>query len=256
MLMTAGEPHGEQARQVQTQLPEQPQSVLLEALNRHRFESLDFQVSDIIDAIAALRGLDRCAALENAMRLWFRQAFGFRILELQCREQGFSARDFGGKHIVCFTVRLDANHKLEVQDLSEGQTLLGKYRAALVAALPRDLVAGGPLLPLEHFVEVSEVRSGSVEVQGSAHLGVMALLLLATGAGAWHCDPCSAGSSCGICQCLFRLRGGEGAEYAAALRELRSRGAEFELSPDGGARLRVPPAAQFPARWTDCCGIC
>lgn len=216
----------------------------------HRNEIVEVHVDSAIDMIAALKGVDRSSVLRTAISTWFYHALGFRILEAECQEQPNAKADAPADQL-SFRVRLDANHEREVAGLLPGQALSDKYRDALVAILPEDL-AKKANLPTEQMVEIAWTAPGSVELGGAAAAGLVALMVMAAGLGMLYMDL---GQDCGSsCPCVGRSGNGrsEGQEYRCVLRELKERGAEFRLRPDGSVSLRVPPYQNATWRYQQC----
>lgn len=208
-------------------------------LEAHRNQIVEVRVDSAIDMVAALKGVDRSFVLRTAISTWFYHALGFRILEAECQEQPNAKAD-GSADQLSFRVRLDANHEREVAGLLPGQALSDKYRDALVATLPEDLAKKANLTP-EQTVEIAWTAPGSVELGGAVALGLVALMVMTVGLSMLYMDLCQ---GCGAnCPCVGRSRHGrsEGQEYRCAVRELKERGAEFRLGPDGSVSLLVPP---------------
>lgn len=223
----------------------QSRQQLLQALCEHRFETLDVQASDIVDMVSELRGVSRGEMLQAAVIAWFHRALSFQVLEVECHEQEHSEDNQGG--LLLFRVRLQADHTKEASGLPPGEELTGKVRDALIGALPGDFVAKKEprCSSLDQMVQISWTKSGSIELGGVAALGLVVLIVMAIGVGTYRfCDFTNG------CPCFSR--GGHTSEYTRALRELRERGAEFTVAPDGSTTLRVPPSRDTRWRCPDC----
>eukprot|EP00927_Polykrikos_kofoidii_P011026 TRINITY_DN14647_c0_g3_i1.p1 TRINITY_DN14647_c0_g3~~TRINITY_DN14647_c0_g3_i1.p1 ORF type:complete len:311 (-),score=58.43 TRINITY_DN14647_c0_g3_i1:56-988(-) len=232
--------------------------------------AVEVHIPDVIDMVADLRGTTRSAMLRTAVVAWFYHALGFPVLEAACHEQ--SGTGDGACGMLLFRVKLDANHPQEVERLGDTKTLSDKFRHDLVAALPgtpqSSQGSGGsgtsstagcikslsdPAL-LEDMLHVTWTKCGSIELGGVAALGLVVLVVVAMGIGL---D--SRGNFCSsFCSCVSRPGRAEGDEYAAALRQLRDRGLEIEVSVDGSATLRVlsSSAAAPPDAWRWSCPEC
>lgn len=225
------------------------QKQLQALLERHRYDAVSIRIPDIIDMVADMRGVSRASLLETAVVAWFYHALGFRVLEAECKEQDRTEDSSTG--FLLFRVKLDADHDREVAKLAPGEDLTKKFRSALVSALPGELAgkANTGRSSLEQMVQISWAKAGSIELGGVAALGLVMMIVMSIGVtmlSGWHCCR-------GACPCVGRgLVNEEGAEYKAALRELRDRGAEFEVNPDGSATLKVPPFRDAKWRCPDC----
>jgi len=221
---------------------------LQKLLEDHRYEHVAVRIPDIIDMIAEMRGVTRERLLETAVIAWFYHALGYRVLEAECREQGRT--DDSSTGFLLFRVKLDADHDREVASLAPGEDLTKKFRNALVNALPGDLAGSTTTSKssLEQMVQISWAKSGSIELGGVAALGLVMMIVMAIGVSMLSGWPCGRG----MFPCVNRLGTSEGIEYKAALRELRDRGAEFEVNPDGSATLKVPPYRDSKWRCPDC----
>lgn len=219
---------------------------LLQLLQHHPLESLRCKIDNVIDTIAELRSCSRTSLLEATVSSWFAEATKRTILEVECHEQKRTDEDWGG--LLLFRIRLDSDYDCEVANLSQGEDLAKKYRNLLVEALPSDLVEKKGS-KLNQMIQVSWTKKGSVELGGVAALSLVTLIIIAIGLAACPCKACSCNP---ICTCLNRSRHAEAAEYSCALRELRQRGAEFEVNPDGSATLKVPPIRTVRFRCPDC----
>lgn len=246
---------------------------LVRELQDNRSCAVDVNIRDVVDMVADLRGVSRSAMLHTAVVAWFYHALGFPVLEVDCHEQPRTEDSASG--LLLFRVRLDANHATEVARLGEGDSLTAKFRRELVAALPG---AGAPTgngggggagggcsggeskgigdggdngstlsspasasnACLEEMLHITWTKGGSIELGGVAALSLIVLIIMAMGIGLRRWDSGS-GPCPGMCPCISRPGRSEGEEYAAAIRELRARGTEIEVSPDGSAKLRVPP---------------
>jgi len=182
---------------------------MLAVLEEHKSKTVDVHASDIIDMVCDLRSVSRTEMLQAAVTAWFYHALNFNVMEVECHEQPRTGDNPGG--LLLFRVRLQADHAREVGGLSPGQELTGKYRDALISALP-----GGD------FVAMNQ--------------GLVVLIVMALGVGVDY--TCS--DFCGVCPCF--LRSGRREEYLQTMRELKERGAEFEVGPDGSAHVRVLPS--------------
>jgi len=224
---------------------------LVSMLEAHNTSQLVVQIEDVVNMIADLRGVSRHSILQSALVAWFFHALHFPILETECHEQKGSEENPGG--FLVFRVRLDANHEQEVASLPPGvapaEGLSAKFREKLISALPGDLVARKSETSFDQLVKISWTKAGSIELAGIAAIGLVVLIVMAIGVGVQHWDPCLCG---GLCPCLVRGGRAEGREYANALRDLRDRGAEFEVNPDGSACLRVPPTRSGKFRCLEC----
>lgn len=223
---------------------------LLGVLEENRHDVVDVYVDDVIDMVAELRSATRASMLETAVIAWFYHALGFRVLEVECHEQAGS--DDSSSGFLLFRIRLDANYDNEVNSLHEGQDLSHKFRGALIRALPGDLAAKRQdgQASLEQMVQISWTKCGSIELGGVCALGLVMLIVMAIGIGMLR--GCNCG---GFCPCVHRKGVSEGVEYHNALAELRCRGAEFEVNPDGSASIKVPPHRDMHVKWRcpDCC---
>lgn len=217
-------------------------------LEEHRYEAVAVRIPDIIDMVADMRGVSRARLLETAVVAWFYHALGFQVLEAECSEQGRTDDSTTG--FLLFRVKLDADHDREVANLQPDEDLTKKYRNALVNALPGDLAgtATSSRSSLEQMLQISWAKSGSIELGGVAALGLIMMIVMAIGVNMLSGWPCCRG----LCPCINRFGVTEGLEYKTALRELRDRGAEFEVNPDGSATLKVPAYRDGKWRCPDC----
>mmetsp|Transcript_21255 Transcript_21255/g.41604 ORF Transcript_21255/g.41604 Transcript_21255/m.41604 type:complete len:201 (+) Transcript_21255:209-811(+) len=184
--------------------------------------------------VCDLRSVSRGEMLQAAVTAWFHRALNFNVMEVECHEQPRSGDNPGG--LLLFRVRLQADHAREVGGLSPGQELTAKYRDALISALPGgDFVAVDQGSSLEQMLQISWTKGGSIELGGVAALGLVILIVMALGVGVDY----TCRDLCGVCPCF--LRSGRREEYINAVRELKERGAEFEVGPDGSAHVRVLP---------------
>mmetsp|Transcript_97679 Transcript_97679/g.209607 ORF Transcript_97679/g.209607 Transcript_97679/m.209607 type:complete len:268 (-) Transcript_97679:213-1016(-) len=220
---------------------------LMEVLAENRHHTVDVHVDDVINMMAELRGVSRSTILQMAVTAWFYHALGFPVVEAECHQQPATDDSSGG--FLLFRVRLEANHALEVSGLSPGENLAKKYRDLLMSSLPGDLKARKQASFSEQMVQISWTRPGSVELGGVAALGVVVLIVMAIGIGSCRCEFCNCR---GNCPCLARPGSEQGHSYHCALLELRERGADFEVSPDGSASLRVPPYRDRKWRCPEC----
>jgi hypothetical protein len=225
---------------------------LVKTLEDHRNETVDVHVNDVIDMVAGLRGVNRSSMLQTAVIAWFYHAVGFPILEVECHEQPRTEDSASG--LLLFRVKLDADYDREVKRLKEGEDLSQKFRRALVTALPGDLVAREDGPSLDQMVQISWTKGGSIELGGVATLSLIVLIVMAIGVGGCQWSFCGK-DCCPYCPCISRPGKSEGDEYATAIQELRDRGAEFEVSPDGAAKLRVPPVREAKWRCPSDCSI-
>lgn len=217
---------------------------LLSVLEEHRLETVDVQVADVIEMVAELKGVSRSAILQTAIVAWFYHALGHPVLEAECIEQDHSEDTTGG--FLLFRVRLDANHEAEVAQQGDEASLNHRFRESLLAALPVDIMARKESSSLDQMIQISWTKSGSIELGGVTAIGLVVLVVMSIGVGMCRSDFCYCEYAC---PCITRPGRAEGREYAMALRELRDRGAEFEVSPDGSAILRVPPASNRATKW-------
>jgi len=223
----------------------QSRQQLLQALYEHRYETLDVHANDIVDMVSELRGVSRGEMLQAAVIAWFHRALSFQVLEVECHEQLTSEDNPGG--LLLFRVRLQADHNKEANGLPPGQELTRKVRDALIGALPGDAAPNKEpqSSSLDQMVQISWTKSGSIELGGVAALGLVVLIVMAIGVGSYRlCDFTNG------CPCFSR--GSHASEYTRALRELRERGAEFTVAPDGSTTLRVPPSRDTRWRCPDC----
>jgi len=210
----------------------QSRQQMLAVFEEHKSETIEMHATDIIDMVCDLRSVSRGEMLQAAVAAWFYHALNFNVTEVECHEQSGTGDNLGG--LLLFRVRLQADHASEVGRLSSGQELTGKYRDALIGALP-----GGPFLAidqgssLEQMLQISWTRGGSIELGGVAALGLVVLIVMALGVGVDYACP----NFCSACPCFLRRR----EEYLDAVRELKERGAEFCVGPDGSAQVRVLP---------------
>eukprot|EP00929_Paragymnodinium_shiwhaense_P067322 TRINITY_DN33899_c0_g1_i1.p1 TRINITY_DN33899_c0_g1~~TRINITY_DN33899_c0_g1_i1.p1 ORF type:complete len:315 (-),score=43.13 TRINITY_DN33899_c0_g1_i1:114-974(-) len=250
---TAEEARRDSVKPVQVEY--QTKTQLLQDLNDHSSETVDVHIGDVVDMVASLRSVDRTSMMQTAIAAWVYQSFGYAVLEVECHEQPRS--EDSTTSLLLFRARLDGDYELELSRLKEGEQLEQKLQKGLVAALPGDLVARqhGDKHALEQMVHITWVKGGSIELGGVASLGLVVMIVMAIGIGMCRWDLCHSLSFLS-CSCCIGTRPGraEADEYSAAIKELRERGAEFEVSPDGSAKLRVPPRASLaaPVRCPEC----
>jgi len=205
------------------------------------------QTFDIVHLVAEQRGMTRQRMLETAVGAWFRHALGFRVMEVACSETVASVADNSGGFVL-FRVRLEANYEKEVGELKQGEELVKKIRAALIDALPSDLAdkSRQGRTSLEQMIQISWTQGGSIELGGLCALSLVMLIVVTIGFGT------SRDCICAVCPCITGRWRGTDAEYGSALRELKERGAEFEVNPDGNVLIRVPPVTSAGWKCPNC----
>eukprot|EP00929_Paragymnodinium_shiwhaense_P067323 TRINITY_DN33899_c0_g1_i2.p1 TRINITY_DN33899_c0_g1~~TRINITY_DN33899_c0_g1_i2.p1 ORF type:complete len:296 (-),score=39.29 TRINITY_DN33899_c0_g1_i2:114-917(-) len=231
---TAEEARRDSVKPVQVEY--QTKTQLLQDLNDHSSETVDVHIGDVVDMVASLRSVDRTSMMQTAIAAWVYQSFGYAVLEVECHEQPRS--EDSTTSLLLFRARLDGDYELELSRLKEGEARQHGDKHAL-----------------EQMVHITWVKGGSIELGGVASLGLVVMIVMAIGIGMCRWDLCHSLSFLS-CSCCIGTRPGraEADEYSAAIKELRERGAEFEVSPDGSAKLRVPPRASLaaPVRCPEC----
>eukprot|EP00930_Biecheleria_cincta_P074918 TRINITY_DN62112_c0_g1_i1.p1 TRINITY_DN62112_c0_g1~~TRINITY_DN62112_c0_g1_i1.p1 ORF type:complete len:255 (-),score=51.50 TRINITY_DN62112_c0_g1_i1:142-906(-) len=216
---------------------------LAEVLQSNLSSAVHVAVDDVVDMIAALRGVDRLAVIQGALSAWFSHATGMRVVEVESHEQRQQSEgDLGA--LLLFRVRLEGEYEAEMKKLAKGEELAVKLRDQLVASLPKDLVEQKEE-KLKRMIQISWTRPGSIELGGVAALSLVVLIITAIGLSPCFCETCVCSP---ICSCVKRSgRGSDASLYHCAMNDLQQRGAEFEVNPDGSATLRVPPVRE--PRW-------
>jgi len=212
---------------------------LSKLLKANRLVCLHVLVDDVVDVIAELKEIGRDMVLKDVLSSWFRSATNFNVIEIGFKEQE-AAREGA---LMEFQVRLDGQYEREVSKLAKGEDLAGKLRSKLLDSLPRDFIKQyfkDDEEALKQQIHISWTRPGSIELGGTVALSLLVLIIISTGLARCSCKCCECDT---LCSCVGQRVGhGGSASYDCAMSDLRQRGAEFELHPDGRTVLRVPPA--------------
>jgi len=227
---------------------------LYEILEEYKTEEVKFNIPDVAEMLAELRGVSRSEILQDAVSTWFHHALGHPVLEVETSEQ--TSEESAGRLLV-FRIKLKADMDAEVAQLNAGEELPKVYRDKMIETLPADL-AGGKLnghdmtdrAALKSMVDIYWTKAGSIELGGVASLGLVILAVMAIQAEACHWDEwCPCGE---YCPCISRVGHTDRKPSDSALWDLHQRGAQFHVRPDGGATVRFPPSRQEKWRCPDC----
>jgi len=247
-------PHSKRIAKAEDTLPEifkadvTSKDRLFEILHEHPLEQLELTVPSLMELMADLQGVSRQAMSEMAMSAWFNHALGFPVLEVECQEQPIVEESSAG--LLAFLVKLDARYDDELAQLQPGEDMAGHISKKLYGALPGDLADRQPKgeKDFDSMLQIQWTKPGSVTLGGVASMGLITLIVTTLICGTAYHSPCQER----LCSCFFRKGQAPGRAYSQAMSELRSRGAEFDVAPDGRAIIRVPGAASTTRSISNC----
>lgn len=190
---------------------------LLHFLHTHRCNGVNIFVSDSVGMWAAICGKDNGTMLRRAISSWFFQALGRPVLHSDVTAEA-------GK--LCFRLVLA---ECELDELGElANWLRGKQEPELW--IRSQLLAVLPGLH-EAMIELSASQIGDwMEVTGACVPAVVLQAAVTLAPQEPDCD----------CSCFLRKEP-SARPGTLVLREIRNRGAQFQLHPDGSASVLVFP---------------
>eukprot|EP00933_Yihiella_yeosuensis_P084983 TRINITY_DN9975_c0_g1_i1.p1 TRINITY_DN9975_c0_g1~~TRINITY_DN9975_c0_g1_i1.p1 ORF type:complete len:270 (+),score=57.65 TRINITY_DN9975_c0_g1_i1:104-913(+) len=212
-----------------------------EVLQNNRYGNVDFNVEDVIDMLAELRGISRARILHEAVTTWFEYGTGCSVSEVDCHEHPCTEELEDRSGLLVFRIGLKSKYEYEVAMLKEDETLKEKYSAMVKTALPKE-VQERRKDKLDQMLQISytkEADDGTVELGGVASISLMVLIVAATSLSACTCDACSCSQ---VCSCLTRQHH-QAVPFFCTMSDLQCRGAEFQVNRFGGssAVLKVGP---------------